>query len=310
MSRSGLRVFSTYLSTRENGLLVRVIGADCSILASAVVQLVLVSPAQKGQRLAWEVHSCGVACLVQDRNVHSAFIRIYCVKKAKLLWEQEVYTPFKYSAPHPYFHSFPGDDCYAGLNFADEEEAAKFLSAVQTYVNSCITRPHLLRQDSSPGRLLWENRSKSQLSSPTDNVPSPASPQRRLAFTFPPDVTTRKQVEQVLSKPSPHPPHTLPKPKRESLPLAIRKGPLPSVPVHANKVYVGIRNRGSENAQSSAPGSPLSLPHWVPPPPSHQAPKPPGYGLLLSKDTGPRALTGRDAFSMKMTLHYRSQDLW
>ncbi|KAG5274876.1 hypothetical protein AALO_G00141130 [Alosa alosa] len=109
------------------------------VLASAVVQLVLVSPAHKGQRLAWKVHACGVACLEQDRNVHSAFIRLYCVKKAKLLWEQEVYTPFKYSAPHPYFHSFPGDDCNAGLNFADEEEAEKFLSAVQTYVDSFIS---------------------------------------------------------------------------------------------------------------------------------------------------------------------------
>ncbi|XP_076123801.1 uncharacterized protein LOC143103845 [Alosa pseudoharengus] len=303
MSRSGLRGFSTYLSTRENGLLVSLIGADCSILASAVVQLVLVSPAHKGQRLAWKVHACGVACLVQDRNVHSAFIRLYCVKKAKLLWEQEVYTPFKYSAPHPYFHSFPGDDCNAGLNFADEEEAEKFLSAVQTYVDSCITRPQVLIRtqslDSTSGRLLWENRNKSQLNSPTDHMPAPASPQRRIVFTLPPDVTTRTHsVEHVLSKPSTHPPHTLPKPRRESLPLAIRKGPLPSVPVHAKEASVGNRNRRSENAQSSAPGSSLPLPQWVPPPPSHQAPRAPCYSLLLSKDTGHRALTGRDAFSM------------
>lgn len=49
-------------------------------LASAVVQLVLVSPGRKGQRSTWEIHGCGVACLVQDRRVHSAFIRLYSVK--------------------------------------------------------------------------------------------------------------------------------------------------------------------------------------------------------------------------------------
>lgn len=82
-------------------------------------------------------------------------------QSAKLLWEQELYIPFKYNATRTFFHTFPADvrdsifkyqylqkvfltdlsgfiafaqACHVGLNFANEAEAEEFyliLEAVQ-----------------------------------------------------------------------------------------------------------------------------------------------------------------------------------
>ncbi|KAJ7999181.1 hypothetical protein DPEC_G00212740 [Dallia pectoralis] len=57
----------------------------------------------------WRCVGCGVVCLVKDLSQYSYFLRLYSVKRAKLLWEQELYNQFEYSAPRPYFHTFPAD---------------------------------------------------------------------------------------------------------------------------------------------------------------------------------------------------------
>ncbi|KAL2090563.1 hypothetical protein ACEWY4_012826 [Coilia grayii] len=267
-------------------------------LACAVVQLVLVSPGKKGQRLRWEVHGCGVVCLVVDRSVHSVFIRLYCLKKARLLWEQELYTPFKYSAPCPYFHIFPGDDCNVGLNFADEEEAEKFLSAVQTHIDSYTGRSQALQRtnslDSPSGRLLWEQRERASLNSPTDFKPGPASPASLLTrgvFPLPPDFSTGKlsvKEEPTPSKSPTGPPQTLPRPRKVALPLAIRKGPLPPLPVHARL------DGGREQAGSLILETTLGLPLCIPPPPPFQAPKRPGLTSAPPDGTKVRTLNSSD----------------
>ncbi|MBN3311848.1 WASP protein, partial [Atractosteus spatula] len=95
--------------------------------ASAVVQLWLALPEDRAR---WSCVHCGVVCLVKDRGQRSFFLRLYNVKKGKQLWEQELYRPFTYSTPQPYFHTFQGDLCQAALNFADEGEAERFRAAV------------------------------------------------------------------------------------------------------------------------------------------------------------------------------------
>ncbi|XP_071772621.1 actin nucleation-promoting factor WAS isoform X3 [Centroberyx gerrardi] len=68
---------------------------------------------------------------VREKGVLFTLLGPQC-KRAKLLWEQEVYAPFKYTATCIFFHTFPSDDCQAGLNFADETEAEGFRVAVES----------------------------------------------------------------------------------------------------------------------------------------------------------------------------------
>lgn len=47
------------------------------VLACGIVQLVMAAPPKKRE---WKSHSFGVLCLVQDKSMHSTFMRLYCLK--------------------------------------------------------------------------------------------------------------------------------------------------------------------------------------------------------------------------------------
>ncbi|GAA6071153.1 wiskott-Aldrich syndrome protein, partial [Tachysurus ichikawai] len=153
-------VLSSLLSIRENGLIFNLLGSNCSASACAVVQLYLASTACKEKRSEWQIHSCGVVCVVQDKQLQSTFIRLYCVKRVKLLWEQEVYSPFTYSTPRPFFHTFPSDECWVGLNFSDEDEASRFHKAVQNCIRNTKARPAFVRTHSLDSASGWLLRNK------------------------------------------------------------------------------------------------------------------------------------------------------
>ena len=36
-------------------------------------------------------------------------MRVFCIERLTLLWEQELYNQFEYKNPRPYFHTFEGD---------------------------------------------------------------------------------------------------------------------------------------------------------------------------------------------------------
>ncbi|XP_026801431.2 actin nucleation-promoting factor WAS isoform X1 [Pangasianodon hypophthalmus] len=194
------RVLSTLLSIRENGLIFNLLGSDCSASACAVVQLYLANTACKGKKSEWQIHSCGVVCLVQDKKLHSTFIRLFCVKKAKLLWEQELYTPFTYSTPRPFFHTFPSDECWAGLNFSDEDEASRFHTAVQNCISGTKARPMFVRTHSLDSASGWLLRNKLNSCLSLSRSASPKAPP-----------SAESEVTNTLS-------------------LAQRKGPLPPIP--------------------------------------------------------------------------------
>ncbi|NWZ30056.1 WASP protein, partial [Asarcornis scutulata] len=80
---------------------------------------------------AWTKRGCGVACLVRDSPRRSYFIRLYGMPAGRLLWEQELQAQMGYEAPAPFFHTFCCEEGRAGLNFADEAEAAAFEERVQ-----------------------------------------------------------------------------------------------------------------------------------------------------------------------------------
>ncbi|KAL4655269.1 neural Wiskott-Aldrich syndrome protein-like [Arapaima gigas] len=114
-------------------------------LASAVAQVYEARAEPGGQGTTWTLKDCGVVCLVRDMSRQSHFLRLYNLKRGRLLWEQELYTTFTYSAPRPFFHSFPADDCQVALNFADEEEAERFRCAVQMRLEHIKGKGHGIR---------------------------------------------------------------------------------------------------------------------------------------------------------------------
>ncbi|KAM9483065.1 uncharacterized protein Hap1MRO34_008102 isoform 3-T3 [Clarias gariepinus] len=122
------RMLSPLLTIRENGLVFNLLGSDCTASACAVVQLYL---ATRGRTSEWQKHSCGVVCLVQDKKLHSTFIRLFCVK-----------------------------ECCAGLNFSDEDEASHFHTAVQNCIGGTKARPVFMRTHSLDSTSGWLLRNK------------------------------------------------------------------------------------------------------------------------------------------------------
>ncbi|XP_057194801.1 uncharacterized protein si:dkey-197j19.6 isoform X2 [Triplophysa rosa] len=275
------RILSPLLSTRENGLLFSLLSQDCNVLACSVVQLVIAAPPQKKE---WKSHSFGVVCLVQDKTKHSTFIRLYCLKKAKLLWEQELYTPFEYSEACPYFHTFSGDECQAGLNFADEEEARQFYLAVQKQISDNKAHSMLSRSYSVGSVTGWKEKLEKCLgdskvfkrqpspvrgSGHSHNVDSPTRPPESNP------AVSRTMSSQVFGSPQTHF-----STEEESIffSLAKRKGPLPPLPPHAR---ADMKLHQSGSVQTS--DSPIHMLSWVPPPPAYTAPNAPLSSAVLKK---------------------------
>ncbi|XP_039520555.1 proline-rich protein LAS17-like [Pimephales promelas] len=275
------RILSPLLSTRENGLLCSLLSYDCSVLACGIVQLVI------AEKREWKSHSFGVLCLVQDTFIHSTFMRLYCLKqKAKLQWEQELYTPFEYSETCPYFHTFPGDECQIGINFADEGEAKQFYIAMQKQISdnkasqSVLTRRYSVGANSD-----WKDKLNNCLRGHEVQKRSASRVQHHLDLdaTFPESKSS--QINNSSSQ-------TLSSNNEESISLAQRKGPLPPLPLHARAAMLKLNRSSSMQHFDST----LAVPSGVPPPPSYQAPTAP-----LSS-----AVKDHSSARMKQTFHYNA----
>ncbi|XP_047438183.1 neural Wiskott-Aldrich syndrome protein [Mugil cephalus] len=123
----GSAVMSDLLAIREKGVLLSLLEPHCKLIKTTVAQVL---QSREGECPGWSRLDCGVVCLVEDESVSSHFLRLYCIKRAKLLWEHELYIPFRYTAKCAFFHTFPADDHYVGLNFANKIEAEEFQLAV------------------------------------------------------------------------------------------------------------------------------------------------------------------------------------
>nr|XP_022295886.1 neural Wiskott-Aldrich syndrome protein-like [Crassostrea virginica] len=121
-------VASILLRDDENEVLFAMLGRGCLTLATGVVQLYT---AEAPTRQRWSKRVTGLACFVKDNQKRSYFIRVYDLKQRQCVWEQEIYNQFRYKSPRDYFHTFEAENTQAGLNFASEDEAAKFKSSVE-----------------------------------------------------------------------------------------------------------------------------------------------------------------------------------
>nr|XP_055069714.1 uncharacterized protein si:dkey-197j19.6 [Misgurnus anguillicaudatus] len=282
--RAMSRIISPRLSIRENGLLFNLLNQECNVLACGIVQLVIADPPKERK---WKIYSSGVACLLQDKTKHSTFIRLYCLKKAKMLWEQELYTPFVYKEACPFFHTFSGDECQAGLNFAEEEDAKEFYTAVQKQISDSKAHPVLARSYSVSGlkekleNCLGLGDSKEFKRQPLSGESEPPH---------------HVDSEETLPEINPAVSHTMPSQACDSsqtlysdedtVSLAKRKGPLPLIPLHARAAMVKLKLQSGMMQNSVSSTLSASLP-GVPPPPAFTAPKVPPTVLKKSASFAP-----------------------
>lgn len=127
-SKKFQNVSSSLLTQEENQKVFMALGKQCTTLSTTVVQLYLT---EDPSHYMWVKKFCGVICFVRDCDRRSYFFKLFDMDRCSWIWEQELYNPFAYKPACTYFHVFEADNCMAGLNFANNEEALYFKSAVQ-----------------------------------------------------------------------------------------------------------------------------------------------------------------------------------
>lgn len=74
-------------------------------MSTAVVQLFTTNaPAHS----IWIKRLTGVLCLVRDSSKRSYFMRIYCILKNELVWEEEMYDSILINKPREFLLTFEG----------------------------------------------------------------------------------------------------------------------------------------------------------------------------------------------------------
>ncbi|MEQ2222496.1 hypothetical protein ILYODFUR_026974 [Ilyodon furcidens] len=282
-------IMSDLLTIREKGILVSLLEPHCELVKTTVAQILQASDSEGGSR-RWHRLDCGVVCLIEDMSVQSYFLRLYCVQRAKLLWEQELYIPFKYTASRAYFYTFSGENHQVGLNFANESEAEEFQSAVEaaqekmtvminkttTIANSnSLINPPVLGEEKLEN--LYEGaisippaRASPSLFSDLDPGMSRLLMKARLSEE---DLKNKhvaevvdciikqfgglEAVQRELKKKGPIS-QTLPRAAGVSMSLALQKGPLPPVPSTQNSQETPYNVTTIDKSQDAPPAAPAA----------------------------------------------------
>lgn len=105
-------------------------------MCTAVVQLFTTeAPAQS----AWIRRVNGIACFVRDSSKRSYFIRVYCLLRHELVWEEEMYDTILINKPREFLISFEGKVwnifqlncyylilmCHSAFEFCDYDDASR-----------------------------------------------------------------------------------------------------------------------------------------------------------------------------------------
>ncbi|XP_032370327.1 neural Wiskott-Aldrich syndrome protein [Etheostoma spectabile] len=343
---SGCHIMSDLLTIREKGVLFTLLGPQCKLIKTTVAQ-VLVAKETKGESPGWSRLGCGAVCLIEDDSLHTHILRLYCVKRATLLWEQELYISFKYTATRTFFHTFPADGHQIGLNFANETEAAEFHLAVEAVQRNQENMTWM-------SEITYAEKKNKSTSDPPDSGHKPLDHfDRKQHFLMDAPATTTssldldttmkrllmqsrltvedlkdkeigeavdciinqfgglKAVQGALKKIGPVS-QTLPRATGVSISLALKKGPLPPVP------SIKGRTTFQHTPQCTDTLCQSQIPPWIPPPPSAPAPvlservrKSASFtsvGSSTSAESGDLILTGlREVFKQKQLLQQRKR---
>lgn len=82
-------------------------------MSTAVVQLFTTeAPAHS----VWAKRVSGVACFIRDSSKRSYYIRVYCMTKHELFWEEEMYESILINKPREFLISFEGQVCAKNID--------------------------------------------------------------------------------------------------------------------------------------------------------------------------------------------------
>ncbi|XP_026202644.1 neural Wiskott-Aldrich syndrome protein isoform X2 [Anabas testudineus] len=286
------QVMSDLLTIREKTVLFTLLEPQCKLIKTTVAQ-VLEAKDTDGGGLGWSCVGCGVVSLIEDESIHSHFLRLYCVKSAKLLWEQELYIPFQYTATRTFFHTFPADGYQVGFNFANETEAEEFhlevkaIQRKQEKMNDMIETTTSDQQDEGVEPVDHHESVEQHLTmdasfttvTPASNTFKDLDPamkrllmQAKLTEEDLKDKDIAEAVDCIINKfgglkavqrelnNRGSVSKTLPRAAGASVSLVLKKGPLPPVPAIKSSTASQQTPEGTEGVQqSSAPPAPVPV---------------------------------------------------
>lgn len=139
------------LTAAEKNRVKAAVPADSAKIVTATVARVYAAPPTSGSWVFTGLE--GVVAFVRDYDRSTFYLKLVDLAGRGVVWEQEMYEGFVYHVDRTFFHTFEGDECFVGLAFADEAEAAtlaKKISHRQKYGTSIPSRlslacPLLLR---------------------------------------------------------------------------------------------------------------------------------------------------------------------
>jgi neural Wiskott-Aldrich syndrome protein len=78
------------------------IGNNCQSLCTTVAQL------YEANNSRWVIKYAGILCFIKDRSKKSYFMRMYCLRSLKTLWEHEIYNELEIDRVRPFLLEFEG----------------------------------------------------------------------------------------------------------------------------------------------------------------------------------------------------------
>jgi mevalonate pyrophosphate decarboxylase len=96
---------SSHLSQEENNLVFKLIGRRSQSQCTTIAQLFQTEAPHYRQ---WAKKCTGALCFIKDSEKRSYFMRMYCLIKHDMLWEQEVYDNMDIRRVKPFLITFEG----------------------------------------------------------------------------------------------------------------------------------------------------------------------------------------------------------
>eukprot|EP00029_Vermamoeba_vermiformis_P000672 TRINITY_DN1086_c0_g1_i1.p1 TRINITY_DN1086_c0_g1~~TRINITY_DN1086_c0_g1_i1.p1 ORF type:complete len:390 (+),score=122.35 TRINITY_DN1086_c0_g1_i1:199-1368(+) len=124
------------LESSDQPIITSAIGPICIIHEKTVARL------YRAEGSGWGFTGIvGAACILTDPTKAAHFIKIVDLTSQKVVFSQELYENFAYSAPTSFFHTFETDQFVAGLSFADEGESGNFQKKVEFCRSNPLSAP-------------------------------------------------------------------------------------------------------------------------------------------------------------------------
>lgn len=84
----------------------------------------------------WIKRYTGALCFIKDNAKRSYYIRLFCLMKNDMMWEQEMYDAIEIRQIRPYLLNFEAHDGLIALNFASIDEAEQFYSISSSIIQN------------------------------------------------------------------------------------------------------------------------------------------------------------------------------